>query len=123
MKSDLLRLTSERLIPSDSLPVLSKLEDLKNINCSDEIEEARFPKVGLVGRSTWFGLDAGVTHRVGHSWITPELSQGGLLRTPVSLSLCPKTAKPNPNESREEKRREAKRREGKGSEANICLTH
>ena len=33
----------------------------------------------LVGCSTWFGPDAGVTHRVGYSWVTPEESQGGLL--------------------------------------------
>ena len=86
MKRDLLRLISERLIPSDSLPILSKLENLENINWSKEIEEPRFPKVGLVGCSTWFGPDAGVTHRVGYSWVTPELSQGVLL--PSITCIC-----------------------------------
>ena len=40
----------------------------------------------MVGCSTWFGPDAGVTHRVGYSWVTPELSQGVLL--PSITCIC-----------------------------------
>ena len=33
----------------------------------------------MIVSSVWFGPDGRVAHRVGYSWVTPELLQGGLL--------------------------------------------
>ena len=33
----------------------------------------------MIVSSVWFGPDGRIAHRVGYSWVTPELLQGGLL--------------------------------------------